>query len=237
MVTINPAPVAPTITSTVTYCLGATASALTATGTSLKWYTVASGGTALGSAPTPSTASTGSTTYYVSQTSTDGCEGARAAITVIVNPLATAPTVTTPINYCEGATSTALTATGASLLWYTTATGGTGSTTAPTPSTSTITTLTYYVSQTTSCGEGPRATIVVNINPVPSAPTVVSPLEFCQGDTGMVALTAVGTSLKWYTSATGGTGRWRIGTCRSLGAGLRRAPGRAAAGRSLGRAP
>jgi hypothetical protein len=47
-----------------------------------------------------------------------------------VNPLPAAPTAVTLINYCQGATATALTATGTSLLWYTAATGGTGSTTA-----------------------------------------------------------------------------------------------------------
>jgi sugar lactone lactonase YvrE len=206
VVTINAAPASPTVSSPVTYCVGATASALTATGSSMKWYTVATGGTALSGAPTPITTSAGTTVYYVSQTSTDGCEGARASISVIVNPLPTAPTVTTPVNYCMGATATALTATGSSLLWYTSATGGTGSATAPTPSTSSTGTTTYYVSQTTSCGESSRTAIVVNINPVPAPPTVISPLVYCQGDTGVLPLTATGTSLKWYSTRTGGTG-------------------------------
>jgi hypothetical protein len=75
--------VAPTVTAAIAYEQGATASALTATGTSLKWYTVATGGTALSSAPTPSTATVGVTSYYVSQT-LGGCEGPRASITVTV---------------------------------------------------------------------------------------------------------------------------------------------------------
>lgn len=76
---------APTVVAaTINYELGATATALTATGTALKWYTVAEGGNALASAPVPSTASTGSTTYYVSQT-LNSCEGPRATITVVVS--------------------------------------------------------------------------------------------------------------------------------------------------------
>lgn len=75
---------APTVTSaSIAYELGDNAIALTATGTALKWYTVATGGTALTTAPTPTTASTGITTYYVSQT-LNGCEGPRASITVTV---------------------------------------------------------------------------------------------------------------------------------------------------------
>lgn len=73
----------PAVTATVSYELGETATALAATGTDLKWYTEAMGGTALASAPVPSTATTGTTTYYVSQT-LEGCEGPRASISVIV---------------------------------------------------------------------------------------------------------------------------------------------------------
>ena len=205
-VVVNPKPSAPTVSSPVTYCVGATATALTATGTTLKWYTVASGGTSLSSAPTPSTAIAGTTVYYVSQTSASGCEGPRAAISVIVNPLPTAPTATSPINYCMGATATALTASGTSLLWYTSSSGGTGSSTAIIPNTTSVGSTIYYVSQTTSCGESSRTAITVNINPVPAPPTVTSPLIYCQGDTGVLPLTATGTSLKWYSTRTGGSG-------------------------------
>ncbi len=79
---------APAVTSPVNYGVGATASPLTATGTSLKWYTLATGGTASTTAPTPSTTTVGSTTYYVTQTA-NGCESPRASIVVnVVNYLA-----------------------------------------------------------------------------------------------------------------------------------------------------
>jgi hypothetical protein len=194
---------APTATTPVSYCQNATATALTATGTSLLWYTTATGGTGSAAAPTPSTTAIGSTTYYVSQTI--GCESPRFAIVVNITATTPAPTVTTPVNYCQNSTATALTATGTSLLWYTTATGGTGSSIAPTPSTTTIGNTTYYVSQTLSCGEGPRAAIVVNVNAIPAAPAVSSPVTYCQNTTA-TALTATGSNLLWYTVATGGTG-------------------------------
>ncbi|MEI7734055.1 MAG: alpha-amylase family glycosyl hydrolase [Ferruginibacter sp.] len=194
---------APTATTPVSYCQNATATALTATGTSLLWYTTATGGTGSATAPTPSTTTIGSTTYYVSQTT--GCESPRFAIVVNITATTPAPTVTTPVNYCQNATATALTATGTGLLWYAAATGGTGSSTAPTPSTTTIGNTTYYVSQTLSCGEGPRVAIIVNVNAIPGAPSVASPVTYCQNTTA-VALTATGTNLLWYTVASGGTG-------------------------------
>jgi hypothetical protein len=195
---------APTGTTTITYCQNATATALTATGTSLLWYTTATGGTGSATAPTPSTATVGNTLYYVSQT-LNSCEGPRLTITVTVNALPAAPTVTTPITYCQNATTTALTATGTNLLWYTTATGGTGSTTAPTASSASVGNTIYYVSQTVSTCESQRAAITVTINAIPTAPTVTTPVVYCQNATA-TALTAIGTNLKWYTTATGGTG-------------------------------
>lgn len=204
VVTINATPAAPTVTTPITYCQNATASQLTATGSSLLWYTVASGGTGSTTAPTPSTTVAGTNTYYVSQT-INGCEGPRASIVVNVAALPAAPVVSTPVNYCQGATATALTASGTNLLWYTVPSGGTGSATAPTPSTASVGSVTYYVSQTINSCEGPRASIVVNVNAIPAAPIVTSPVTYCQGATA-VALTATGTNLLWYTSATGGTG-------------------------------
>lgn len=77
------ATLAPTVIAAIAYEQGATASVLTATGTSLKWYSVSTGGTALASAPIPNTTAVGTTMYYVSQTA-NGCEGPRASITVTV---------------------------------------------------------------------------------------------------------------------------------------------------------
>jgi len=74
--------------STITYCQGATANVLSATGTNLLWYTVPTGGTSTTTAPTPSTATIGNTTYYVTQTTANNCESPRAQITVnIIAPL------------------------------------------------------------------------------------------------------------------------------------------------------
>ena len=189
-VTVNAIPAAPTVASPVTYCQNATAVPLIASGTNLKWYTVPSGGTAATSAPIPSTANPGTITYYVSQTTT-GCESPRAAINVVVNPLATAPAVSGAVSYCQNTTAVALTATGSNLLWYSNATGGTGSSTAPIPSTTTAGTITYYVSQSNSCGEGARAAIAVTITATPAAPTSLSASN----------ITATSANLSWQGAA------------------------------------
>jgi hypothetical protein len=198
-VTVAAPPVAP-ITATVSYCQGSTATPLTATGTNLNWYTNASGGTPLATAPTPSTTTVGRTIYYVSQSNND-CEGPRASLSVVINALPAIPRVA-PVSYCQGSTAVPLTADGSDINWYTTATGGVGSTTAPTPSTAVAGTTTYYVSQNTGC-ESLRTPLVVTVNAIPVAPTT-SNVTYCQGTTA-VPLTASGSStLLWYTTATGG---------------------------------
>jgi alpha-tubulin suppressor-like RCC1 family protein len=204
-INVNAKPTTPSVSTPVTHCQNATASALTATGTDLKWYTAATGGVGSATAPTPSTTTAGTTSYWVTSTNANGCESARAEIVVTINALPSAPSVSTPVTYCQNATASALTATGTDLKWYTDATGGTGDATAPTPSTATSGTTSYWVSQTVSTCESERAEIAVTINALPSAPSISTPVTYCQNATAS-ALTATGTDLKWYTDATGGTG-------------------------------
>ncbi len=81
---------APTVAN-VNYAVGATASPLTATltggATTLKWYTTATGAGYTATAPTPSTASAGITSYWVSQANATGCEGPRALVKVYVGTI------------------------------------------------------------------------------------------------------------------------------------------------------
>jgi len=203
-VTVNSIPAAPTVTTPVNFCQNTTATALTATGTSLLWYTLP-GATGSGSAtaPTPSTTTAGASGYYVSQT-INGCESPRAAITINVNATPAAPIVTTPINYCQGAVATALAATGSSLLWYTALGGGIGNTQAPIPSTSAIGAVNYYVSQTVNNCESPQASIVVAINSLPTATiTSTSSTTFCSGDNVILNANAgTGLTYQWNNDGT-----------------------------------
>ena len=79
----------PLVVSPVTYAFNETATALTATSTingiNLLWYTNAIGGVGI-STITPSTTTAGTTSYYVSNGNTEGCESERAEIKVIILP-------------------------------------------------------------------------------------------------------------------------------------------------------
>ena len=196
----------PPTTTNISYCQGAIAPTLmpvTANGSNLLWYTGPSGGTGTTTAPTPTSTTVGTQTFYVTQ-SVNGCESNRQSLIITINATPPAPTVTSPIAYCQNAIVSPLISSGSGLLWYLTATGGLGNTIAPTPPTGTAGAQNYYVSQTTGTCEGPRATIIVNITALPTAPTVAA-LSYCQGATA-VPLTAMGNGVLWYLNPTGGTG-------------------------------
>ena len=277
-VTVAPIPAPPTFVSPINYCQNATAIPLSATGTSLLWYTTASGGTGAATAPTPGTTTVGTTKWYVSQT-IGGCESPRDSISVIIKPLPTisisptsasiclgqsttftasggvsytwspttalssgvaptvtaSPTVTTVYtvvgigtNGCSNTSNITvtvhalpivaitpaapticigsgviLTASGAIAYSWTPATGlssGAGTSVTASP----VTTTTYLITGTDANLCVNTTTVTVRVNPIPPAPTVVSPITYCQ-NTSATALTATGSGLLWYLLATGGT--------------------------------
>ncbi|MBO0938707.1 SprB repeat-containing protein [Fibrella sp. HMF5335] len=81
---VNALPVAPAVNQ-MSYCLNASPSQLSATGSGLLWYTAPAGGSGSGTAPTPSASAVGTTAYYVSQI-VNGCEGPRSTLNVTINP-------------------------------------------------------------------------------------------------------------------------------------------------------
>ena len=182
-VTVNAVPGVPSV-SNVIFCQNRTAQALTATGTNLIWYDAANA--QLPGAPTPSISATGSTNYFVTQTNGNACVSSKATLTVTVNAVPGKPTPGTSRTYCAGETPVVLSATGTSLLWYGTDSGGTGSGQAPTPSTASPGTPIYYVTQTVASCESDRQVIAVTVKRKPGQPTDVKSVEFCQNYTAPV---------------------------------------------------
>ncbi|WP_395803534.1 Ig-like domain-containing protein, partial [Daejeonella sp.] len=195
----------------VAYCQGQTALTLTATGISgstLKWYTVATGGTSSATAPTPSTTTAGVTTYYVSQT-VNGVESSRTALNVTVNAIPAQPgAITGKASVLANATETySITAVPDASTYTWTLPNGWSGTSTTNSITATIGSSAGTISVVASSSAGcvsPAQTLAVAIAPI--APTAAG-VTYCQGQTA-VALTATGVSgstLNWYTVATGGT--------------------------------
>ena len=159
---INPMLIgAPISTATVNYCIGATASALTATANNdctLLWYMSAVGGSSIPT-PTPNTLVAGTTVYYVSQINVDGYEGARTMVTVSINAL---PTINAGTNQtvCSG-TPVTLNASGASTYAWNNGVSN-GVSFIPTATT------TYQVTGTAVNGCTNTASVTVTVNASPT---------------------------------------------------------------------
>ncbi len=198
----------PTVVSPVNYCQGATATALTAGGTGpFYWFTTDTATvTSLPGAPVPSTATTGVTTYYVRQGS-GTCMSPPDSIKVVVGTPPAAPVLTGHSPYCTGETFIPFVVTGAtgSISWYTTPTGGTASSTPATVNTSVAGTTINWITQTVSGCESVRSSFTTVVHATPPAPTLTGTATYCQYQP-YTALTATGTNILWYTTATGGTG-------------------------------
>jgi hypothetical protein len=166
-------PVSPTISSPVTYCQNATPVSLTAGGTNLLWYTASTGGTGSATAPTPSTTSAATTSYYVSQTNASGCESGRSQINVIVNAAPMAG-ITGTITICTGTTTT-LTGTGGSQ--YNWGTGMSATATFTTPSLTSDATYTVTVQNMDGCTA--TASQLVTVSPNANAGTVTGASNLC----------------------------------------------------------
>lgn len=155
----------------------------------------------------PSVTTTGVLTIRVADSDANllntGCYDESAGETITINTTPSAPTVSDD-EACLNETVGALTGTGTGLLWYTAATGGSG-VASVTPSTATATTLNYWVSQTVSGCESPRATqdFVVHALPTVTASSNVAGDEICLGES--VTLSGSGaTTYSWNNSVTNG---------------------------------
>ena len=180
--------------ATQTFCSSSTIANLTATGTTIKWYAAATGGTALAS----TTVLVNGTTYYATQT-VNSCESAnRLAVTVSITNTA-APTGNATQTFCSSSTISNLTATGTTIQWYSAATGGS----ALTSTTALVNGTTYYASQTVnSCESTNRLAVTVSITNT-AAPTGNAAQNFEEGAT-LSNIVATGTTVQWYATASGG---------------------------------
>lgn len=185
----------PTGNDTQAFCSSSTIANLVASGTAIKWYATATGGSALAS----TTTLVNGTTYYASQT-LNSCESAnRLAVTVSITNTA-APTGSTAQTFCSSATIADLTVTGTAIKWYAAATVGS----ALASSTALVNGTTYYASQIiNSCESANRLAVTVNIKII-ATPTGSATQNFCNSAT-IADLSATGTAIKWYAAATGGS--------------------------------
>ncbi|OJJ19198.1 hypothetical protein BKI52_20515 [marine bacterium AO1-C] len=207
-------PAAPNV-PTIQVCSGETAT-LTVNETNTftyNWYTVATGGTAINSSANKTfttSALTANVTYYVSQQTSAGCEGARTAVNVTVNPLPAIPTVVSNKG-CLGERVT-LQAGGSptgQYRWYTSNNAAdviTGETSASFLTPALTQNTTYYVATVSASGCASTLTpIQADAKPTPAAPAWTA-TEVCES--GEIVITIQETTnhtYRWYADSTSTT--------------------------------
>ena len=179
-VIVEPIPSQPSVVSSVSYCQGDITSALTASGTDLKWYLAPTSGSPLSQAPVPDSSNTGTFSYYVSQT-INGCESLRAEIQVQVNPIPVI-SISGDNTICLGETTTLTAAGGNSYVW------SPGGETTPSITVSPTSNTTYSVIGTDVDGCSSSATIDLTVNAVPTASLSASP-SICSGEDAIFTIT------------------------------------------------
>ncbi|MCK8495274.1 hypothetical protein M0L20_25620 [Spirosoma sp. RP8] len=214
--TVNEKPLAPSANN-VSVCQNSTPVSLVGSvtqGSNLRWYTRSTGGTGSSTAPTPPTSTVGSTTYYVSQLNSSGCESDRTPVTYTVTPLPNPSIVGLADSYCQG--TTAVTLLGSPSGGVFTVDGSTA--TVFNPASLLVGQHTVVYSYTNSSGCSATASQLVSVKEVPQPPTIttqsggsypagVSNLTISQ-NTGNVILTVSGCQ--------GGSINWSGGNASTL---------------------
>ena len=197
--------------------LGATGSA----GSILKWYNVATGGT--GSAGlsggtlynTPSIAASATTVvkvYYV-EASSNSCASPRSPVTATINPVPALPSAVNVSRCDEGTlTLTANSALGNSLKWFITPSGGASVSTGSSFTTPPInsTTIYYVESNNGYCSSTNRRAVTASV--IAAILSVTPGNSQNPGSVTLSATATTGSTIKWYSSATGGIALWTGGT-------------------------
>jgi len=230
-ITVNPVPNVVATPIATTICSGTSTSiALTSgvSGTTFAW-TVSQTGASGGSAGSGSSISqvlnatgvtSGTVTYTITPTA-NGCAGTPVVITITINPVPFASATPSPSTICSGATtSIALSSFTAGTTYTWTASNGPGiagaSAGSGTPISQTLTnsgtvvsTATYTVTPSAAGCLGTTFTVIVNVNPVPTAIATPASQSICSGSTTGITISGAvaGTTFSWAAPvATGAAG-------------------------------
>ncbi|WPU93816.1 gliding motility-associated C-terminal domain-containing protein [Mucilaginibacter sabulilitoris] len=225
-VTVNQLPADPVLAvANPSVCLGSPATLTIKTpqaGITYKWYSVATGGTALATGNSYKTAPiTATTDFYVEAVNGTGCSSSsRTLAEVTVNPAPQAPVIAngTTAPTCAGSPAILSISNPQVLLtykWYSAPTGGTALASGVTYTTPVLTTNTSYyaeASNSAGCTSATRTKVDVIVNQLPTGPTITtqagsSTPTVCSGGSAVLIATSTtaNVSFKWYTAATGGS--------------------------------
>ena len=208
--TVQPVPVTPviTVTGSKTFCEGSSA---TLTSTAASAYEWSNGKT------TQAIAATTAGSYSVVTADIAGCHSDPSIpVDLIVNPAPSPPVSGGDITQCVDGianhkyTATATVSTGSSLTWWDKATGG-NSVVNPTLPSNAVNTITYFAESKdniTGCTGLTRTAVTITVVDYPAPPPTIVDQAACQRATiptlTATAVASPGSTLRWFTVASGG---------------------------------
>ena len=237
-VTVNPLPAAPTAVNATpaTICAGGSSNLkATSAGNTIRWYTVSTGGSAIGTSASGANFSVNpavTTTYYAEALTAAGCSGAaRTSVTVTVTQLAVLSSTLTPAAICSGTTfsySATSTTTGATFSWIRAVVAGisnlagSGSTANISETLTNTTTgpvVVTYVIAITANGCSNAQNVIVTVNPSPTA-LILTGSTICASPGGNGTITSStsvsGVSYQLYNGSAVAQGSAHAGTGSGL---------------------
>ncbi|MBS1623406.1 MAG: hypothetical protein JST83_05265, partial [Bacteroidetes bacterium] len=199
-------PSAPAVSSQ-TICTGTSATLTAAGGTSYEWYDARTGGSLLSTSAAYTTGVLTSTQIFYVQSIAGGCPSVRSADTV-TTVLLSAPAITAASSeICIGQAGTlSVTAAAGQVRWYSQATAGTALSSGPSYTFTAGTIYTFYADVTIGLCTGPRGSITIQVDSLPSQPvsTTVT-ATVCPGASATLSVLNSGAAYSWYSSSTGTT--------------------------------
>jgi alpha-L-arabinofuranosidase len=188
--------------SDVSRCGSGTVSLTASGGTSYRWFSASTGGTALHTGSIFTTPSLSSTRSYWVENFNSNCSSQRIEVKAIINAIPPQPTAS-DVSRCGTGSVTLSASGGTNYRWFSSSTGGsalhTGSS-FTTPSLSATTS--YWVDNFNSTCTSPRREVKAVIESVPAQPTAN---DASRCGPGTVTLTASGgTSYRWFSASSGG---------------------------------
>lgn len=220
MVTVRDVPVPIISASAISICVGDTATLTVQNADNTltyRWYNAAQGGTLLFTGPVYQVTGLTTSADFYAEASAGGCTSAtRTKVSIGIGVAPTPILDATNVTVCQGGTAVLKVTSSTNNItykWYTTATGGTAVFTGPIYTTNAINANTKFyveaIGDTSKCGKpSARASVSVNVVPVPAAPVLVNnAVQGCQGQGVSLSIQnpAAGTTYQWFDKAIGGT--------------------------------
>ncbi len=194
---VDPVPAIP-VANNVARCNSGIVTLTATSPQQIYWYTVASGGTSVGTGSTYTTPVLTTTTTYYLETG-DNCRSARISVQAIVNGTGATP-VLSDVARCGPGVLTITANSSSTVYWFSSSSGGTSIGTGLTFTTPSLNSTTTYYAEAGPVGcVSARVSVQAFINPIPAAPTG-SDSSRCGSGTVVLAASS-GSQIFWYASS------------------------------------